>query len=368
MSNKPSVVVYGVNGYTGRLIAEYLAKRHIPFIAAGRSREKIEAALQRVPGNPQAQVHVVTHDESALTTLFNGTKIVVNVVGPFGQLAEPVVRAALEAGCHYIDTTGEGDYAMDMRDRFGEDFAAKGLAFISACSFMWTAGMIAAEIALETPGIDSLDIVYAPRAAPTVASTLSFLRMACLPQYFKQDGQLATWPALAHFDVAVPGRHAIHAGLPWGGGFEPLWFANDARVRNCQVVTAFPKGPLVDYVVSRMTEYAELAKTKSKEELEAVTNAWGSAIAQEPPKEIPEVNHTVISCWARGTTVGKHIVLHTTSPYLQTGALVAEACKRILGGQLLATGFQPATKAFGHRALMAALAEDGLHCRTEQAL
>jgi short subunit dehydrogenase-like uncharacterized protein len=362
MSNKPSVVVYGVNGYTGRLIAEYLAKRRIAFIAAGRNRQKIEAALARVPGDPRAEVLAVNHDEAALTAAFKGARIVVNVVGPFGQLGEPVVRAALAAGCHYIDTTGEGDYACDMRDRFGAAFAAKGLAFISACSFMWTAGMIAAELALETPGIDSLEILYAPRAAPTVASTLSFLRMACLPQYFKQDHQLAAWPATAQFDVAVPGRHVIHAALPWGGGFEPLWYAKDERVRNCQVLVAFPKGPMIDYLTARMAEYAELSKTQSKEQLEAVTNAWGSAIAQEPPKEMPEVNHTIISCWARGTMTGKQIVLYTTSPYLQTGSLVAEACQRILGGQLLATGFQPATRAFGHRALLAALAEDGLHC------
>ncbi|MDR2852015.1 MAG: DUF5938 domain-containing protein [Burkholderiaceae bacterium] len=362
MSNQPSVVVYGINGYTGRLIAEYLAKRHIPFIAAGRDRQKIEAALARVPGQPQAQVQTVSHDEAALTALFKGARIVINVVGPFGQLGEPVVRAALAAGCHYIDTTGEGDYALDMRDRYGAAFAAKDLVLISACSFMWTAGMIAAEIALESPGIDSLDILYTPRAAPTVASTLSFLRMACLPQYFKQDHQLATWPAVTCLDVAVPGHHAIHAALPWGGGFEPLWLAKDARVRNCKVMVAFPKGPLIDYLVARMAEYAELSKTKSKEELEAVTNAWGSAIAQEPPKEIAEVNHTIISCWARGTMTGKQTVLYTTSPYLQTGSLIAEACHRILGGQLLATGFQPATQAFGHRALLAALAEDGLHC------
>jgi len=41
--------------------------------------------------------------------------------------------------------------------------------------------------------------------------------------------------------------------------------------------------------------------------------------------------------------------------------LCAESAKRLLNGQIKATGFQPATRAFGHRELMAALAEDGLH-------
>lgn len=356
------IVVYGMSGYTGRLIAEYLTKRQLPFIAAGRNEQRLKEALERVPGQHQAEVRAVEHDEAALTELFTEAKIVVNVVGPFGQLAEPVVKAALAAGCHYIDTTGEQDYAVDVRDRYGAAFAEKGLALISACSFMWTAGMIAAELALEDPGIDSLDIVYAPKAAPTVTSTLSFLRMVCLPQHYKLDGQLVEWPRGTSVDVAVPGRHVIHAGLPWGGGFEPLWFANDDRVRNCQVLVAFPKGPLIDFIQDRVAAFGEIAEGKSREELEEISNAWAMTVAVEPPKEVPEVNHTIVSCWARGTTTGKHIVLHTTSPYLQTGSLVAEACKRVLNGQLRAVGFQPATAAFGHRELMAALAEDGLHC------
>ena len=362
MSTYP-IVIYGMSGYTGRLIAEYLTKRGLPFVAAGRSRERLEAALKQVPGNPVADIQVVNHDEGELTRLFKGASIVVNVTGPFGQLAWPVIRAALENNCHYIDTTGEQDYFTKLRDEYGAAFAAKGLGAISSCAYMWTAGMIAAELALEDSSLHTLDILYAPRGLPTVASTLSFLRMNCLPQHFKQDGTLQTWPAASVSEVAVPGRHAVHVGLPWGGGMEPLWLADDERVLSCQVQVAFPKGPLTSFLVDRMQEYQELAKTKSEQELEAITNAWGNAIAAEPPKEIPQVNHTIISCWARGTTSGRHLQLYTTSAYLTTGALVADACHRILNAGLLKTGVQPATAAFGHRNLINNLIKEGLHCK-----
>ena len=36
MSAKKPVVVYGVSGYTGRLVCEYLREYNVPFIAAGR--------------------------------------------------------------------------------------------------------------------------------------------------------------------------------------------------------------------------------------------------------------------------------------------------------------------------------------------
>ncbi|MBE0595151.1 MAG: saccharopine dehydrogenase, partial [Gemmatimonadales bacterium] len=228
------------------------------------------------------------------------------------------------------------------------------------------AGMIAAEIALEDPAVDSLEILYATKSSPTVASTLSFLRMLCRPNPLKQFGQMASWPPMTLLDVAVPGSHVVHAGLPWGGGFEPIWLEHDQRVINCQVMIALPKGPMVDHLTGLMKEYHELAKTRSDSELEQTTNEWGMAFAQTPEKEIPKINQALISCMARGTTSGKHLLLHITSPYLMTGSLAAEAARRILDDRLKASGFQPATRAFGHRELMASLAEDGLHCWSEQ--
>ena len=151
MSAKYPIVVYGISGYTGKLIAEYLTRRHLPFVAAGRDRGRIESALEEAPGAHVADVQAVAHDEQALTRLFTGAKVVIAVVGPFGQLGEPVLRAALAAGAHYLDTTGEQDWATLVRDRYGEAFAGKGLVCSPGCSYMWTAGMIAAEIALEDP-------------------------------------------------------------------------------------------------------------------------------------------------------------------------------------------------------------------------
>ncbi len=365
MAERHPIVVYGISGYTGKLVAEYLTKRRLPFVAAGRDRARIEAALKQAPGEHQAQIEVVEHDQAAFTRLLKGARLVINVVGPFGQLGEPMVKAALECGVHYLDTTGEQDWTLLVRDRYGKAFADKGLLLSPGCSFMWTAGMIAAEIALEDPAVDSLEILYATKSSPTVASTLSFLRMLCLDNPIKQFGQMASWPPMSVVEVAVPGSHVIHVGTPWGGGFEPIWLEHDARVLNCQVMIALPKGPMVDHLTGLMKEYHEVAKGKTAAEMEEITNGWGMAFAQTPEKEIPAINQALISCWARGTTSGKQILLYITSPYLMTGSLTAEAARRILNGDLRATGFQPATRAFGHRELMASLAGDGLHCWSE---
>ncbi len=363
MSNPYPIVVYGANGYTGKLIAEYLAKKQLPFVAAGRNKERLEQAMMEVPGDPRVEIQAVEHTEEALTRLFTGTQVVINVVGPFGQLGYETARASLRAGCHYIDTTGEPDFVLKVRDELGEAYAAKGLLCSPACSWMWAAGALAAELALEQPGIDALDLLYTPNGAPTIASTLSFLRMVCRDQYYLQANQLVSWPPATVVDVAIPGKHTVQAGLPWGGGMEPIWYQDDDRVRDCSVLVSFPKQhPLVGFLSERMQEFQEKAQTMTDAELEALTNAWGNAIAQTPPREIQEINRCIVSCWGRGTMNGTQVILYGTSPYLQTGALCAEASERILNGRLKATGFASPTRAFGARELIAALAEQGLHC------
>ena len=48
-ANKP-VVVYGASGYTGRLVCEYLREFHVPFIAAGRDKARLQEGIEKIPG------------------------------------------------------------------------------------------------------------------------------------------------------------------------------------------------------------------------------------------------------------------------------------------------------------------------------
>jgi short subunit dehydrogenase-like uncharacterized protein len=360
---RPDIAIYGASGYTGKLIAEYCAKAGLSFRAIGRSAERVQQALSEVPGLDRVKVEVTeaSHDQAALARAFAGARVVVNVVGPFGQLGRPVVDAACEVGAHYLDTTGEQDWVRELKAQDHVRFAARQLTLCPALAWMWTGGLIAAEIALETPGVDSLDILYAPNGAPTVASTLSFLRMVTKPQFRLCNNTLETWPSACVVKVTAPHDHEVLTGLPWGGGCEPLWFEDDPRVRNCRVIVAFPHMPLIDWVIQAMNAYVEAEKTKTDAELEDMTNEWGRQVAQQPPRENPEVNRCLIAVKARGTTHGFEQTYFNTSPYLQTAAMIAEACAQLLGGAPRRTGFASPTQAFGARRLADALAEVQLH-------
>ena len=84
-----------------------------------------------------------------------------------------------------------------------------------------------------------------------------------------------------------------------------------------------------------------------------------SAITAEPPREDPLVNRCILACHGRGGTASVEVVLRGHSPYAQTGVFGAEAARRVLSGQLLATGFVSPVQAFGARQLLAAQAQEG---------
>ena len=362
--SKADVIVYGASGYTGKIMGDFLARRGIDYIAAGRSEAKLKEHLAITPNADKVNVEIaeVKHDVGALTELFKGAKVVINVVGPFAQLGHEVVQACLNAGCHYLDTTGEQDWVFTCKRDYGAAFADKGLVLAPATSWMWNAGLVAAEIALEEDGIDELDIIYCPNGNPSPASTKSFLRMCCQPQYRLQHSELQPWPEATAYEVSVPGFHQHLLALPWSGGCEPVWYEDDPRVQTANVLTAFTNRPMMELVVAKMKEFASLAPKLSDEEKEDLTNKWGEEICNtEPPREDPDINRVVISVWARGRTKGRNHSFFTTCGYDATGSIGAETAKQLLSGNIRKTGFAAAAHAVGHRELIDAMISDGCH-------
>src|SRR5271167_2352485 len=202
MSEKRPVVVYGVSGYTGRLVCEYLREYNIPFIAAGRDAAKVKAVVEKIPGIETADYEVVgvEHTLEALTKLFKGAKVVSNMVGPFIKYGPEVVEACLAAGCHYSDTTGEQDWVLLAQERWGAKVAAKGLLLAPDVAQMYTTGEIAANICLETPGLDTLDILVLWKGFPTYASTQTNLLSGTLLPISR-----STFPASMRVLLPCPG-------------------------------------------------------------------------------------------------------------------------------------------------------------------
>ena len=171
-----------------------------------------------------------------LAKLFDGAKVVSNMVGPFSKYGPEVAEACLAAGCHYTDTTGEQDWVLDAKTRWGQKFAAKGLLLSPGIAQMYTTGEIAANICLETPGVDTLDILVLWKGFPTYASTQTIFAILQAKWYYLEQNKFVEWAQNTHFDVNVPGQHAHALVTPWAGTSHPVWFKDDPRVANCKAL------------------------------------------------------------------------------------------------------------------------------------
>ena len=359
MTNTPKVLVYGLSGYTGKIVGQCLAKRGIPFYAAGRNQQRLEGALEiikdRLGKDFDAEVVTAGNTVEELVPVFQQVDVVINTVGPFMQLAWPVVEACLQAECHYLDTTGEQDFTLGVKEKYADAFAARDLLVAPATAWMCAAGALAAEVCLETEGVDTLDIVYhVEHGLPSVASTQSFLRMSCndLSQYYLELNEFQVWPNDKFHPVAMPFRNRLVRAHPWGGGAEPVWYQDDERVRNCTAMVAIGEH-LVDGTLAAINEFNEKSVGLDQQGREDLTNSIAASMeVVEPAVDDIDVQRSMVVCYARGRQTASEFVLHLAAPYSWTGDLCAELAERILNGQLKKTGFQSAAAAFGHRELL----------------
>jgi hypothetical protein len=364
MAAKP-VVVYGASGYTGRLICEYLREFNVPFIAAGRDKRRTQEALDKIPGIETVEHDVVevSHEVESLTDLFSGAKVVCNTVGPFSQYGHEVVEACVRAGTHYLDTTGEQDWLIDCDETYGARMAERGLLLSPGVAQMYTTGEIAANICLETPGLDTLDILVFWKGFPTVASTRTILVNAALSKaHYLEQNRYVEWPADGGlYDVTVPGQHETGLALPWGGTSHPVWFRRDPRVANVkalggvfdrQLMQGVPL--IVQAVVQQLEGLSDAEKYKALHEQAAAVRS------EMPPRENPRINTSLDSVHASGPLGRAHCVIHGNSNYKQTGLLQAYAAYSLLQQAPKRVGFASACQAFGHRELLGVLKTFGL--------
>jgi short subunit dehydrogenase-like uncharacterized protein len=361
-TTKP-VVVYGVSGYTGRLICEYLREYNVPFVAAGRDAKKVQEVVDRIPGIETADYDVVEveHTVEALTELFSGAQVVCNTVGPFIKLGPEVVEACLAAGTHYLDTTGEQDWVMDAEQRWGAAFADKGLLLAPSIAQMYTTGEIAANIALEHPGLDTLDILVLWKGYPTVASTQTIFTILKADWFYLEQDQYVQWPLTSTFEVNVPGQHEHAIAVPWGGTSHPVWFKKDPRVANVKAVGGVLNRAIMEGVVATVKMVEEQIKPLPPEQQEkALADIAASVGGEMPPRENPRLNTSVDSVHASGPLGRAHVVIHGNSNYKQTGLLQAYAAYSLLQQAPKRAGFASGCQAFGHRELLGVLRSFGL--------
>jgi short subunit dehydrogenase-like uncharacterized protein len=137
------IVLFGATGFTGKLVAEYLA-RHAPkgvrWAIAGRNRTKLEAVkreLVAIDAALEALPVLVAdgHDQASLDAIVPTTRVVCTTVGPFGIHGRKLVATCALRGTHYCDITGEVPFIRASIDENHGNAIESRARIVHCCGF-----------------------------------------------------------------------------------------------------------------------------------------------------------------------------------------------------------------------------------------
>jgi short subunit dehydrogenase-like uncharacterized protein len=101
---KDKVLLYGANGYTGKLIARYAKEYNIVPILAGRNETEISSIASEL----EFTYRIFSLDSVAtIQQQLQDVKLVIHAAGPFDTTARQMVEACIASNTHYIDINGD---------------------------------------------------------------------------------------------------------------------------------------------------------------------------------------------------------------------------------------------------------------------
>ena len=140
-SSKFDIVVYGATGFTGQLVAEYLAAHYkndasLKWAMAGRSLDKLKSVRDAI-GAPADTPLIVADagDPGSLKAMIDQTRSIVTTVGPYQLYGFDLVAACAAAGTDYFDLCGEPVWMHQMIQAHETVAKSSGARIVFSCGF-----------------------------------------------------------------------------------------------------------------------------------------------------------------------------------------------------------------------------------------
>jgi short subunit dehydrogenase-like uncharacterized protein len=141
MTRDVELMVYGATGYTGRLVAEYLATTYTGdnrprWAMAGRSLEKLKQVRDLV--GAAGDIPLVTADAAdpaSLRSMCERSAVIITTVGPYQLYGSGLVAACAATGTAYVDLCGEPAWMRQMIDAHHQEARRTGARIVFSCGF-----------------------------------------------------------------------------------------------------------------------------------------------------------------------------------------------------------------------------------------
>ena len=213
---RPSWLLYGATGYTGKIIARAAKAQGLEPILAGRN----EKALAELAAELGLKFRVFgLSDYAACDKGLSGVKLALNCAGPFDHTGAPLASACIRNSVHYLDIAGEVNPIRSIQ-RLHERALEERIMLLCGVGFgCMPSEALLAYIKEKRPGVVSAQLAIAVDGGISKGTLESLEQSLKLPGYTLDRGQLiAAKPGadklLVDFGIAKKRKCATN---PWRG-------------------------------------------------------------------------------------------------------------------------------------------------------
>ena len=330
-------LLYGANGYTGRLIAREAKRRGLEFTAAGRNREEI-AALGAELSIPQRVGGLELPDK--VDRLLEGHDAVLHCAGPFSRTFDAMASACLRRRVHYLDITGEIAVFEALAAHDAEARQA-GIVLLPGVGFdVVPTDCLALYLKRRLPDAWQLWLAFATRGGMSRGTALTTLDRVGQGGLIRRDGRIVSVPPGWKTRLVDFGNGArLCVTIPWGD-VATSWYSTG--IPNVEVYLAAPPSLVRSLRWSRW--FGPLMRIPP---IKAVLAAGIRRRGPGPSDQARASGSTVVVGEVQSPG-GQTIRARFTGPegYTFTALAAVNAMVRVLRGEA-EPGFQTPARAFG---------------------
>jgi short subunit dehydrogenase-like uncharacterized protein len=350
--------VYGATGMLGRLLTDRFDRVGAPTMLIGRS----EAALSGLtkPDAPRPTSVASIDDPAALERALDGCSVLVNCA-PAEASGERLVRAALDAGIHYVDAAGAQQHIRSIFEKYDDEATQCDVAVIPALGVDYAIGDCLAHLAAQSrQPASTVVIAYAIEGAEVIGNSARASATTVGPEVVYRDGRWRRVPLefdRAWFEFPDPvGRQQMSR---YGSG-EVITVPHHVQTQS--VITLITSTSLCPYpallpVFPVIRPIAHLLRrTPGRSIVGTIAAALGGS-RSGATTNLPRDDRrflVVVEVHALSGSIG-HAVASGGSAYEVTAAILAQGARWLAGGSVVAGVHSPAT-AFEPHALLNSLA------------
>ncbi len=329
-------MIYGANGYTGRMVAKLAERDGERPVLAGRSVTKVLALADELGLD-----HVIVDlaDTSGLRKALAEIDVVVNCAGPFSRTAGPMIDGCLASRTHYLDITGEIDVFESVYAR-AEEAERAGVVLLPGAGFdVVPTDCLAAALAAALPAATDLQLAFTLSGGFSPGTIKSALEGVGAGGRARVEGELQS-VGLAHRQTIAEfatGPRQVSA-IPWGDLSSAF---RSTGIPNITTYSVLPGSDLIGRGHQFLAPFLRMPAVQKAGM--SLVDRWVTG----PKEDSQSAGHCEV--WGRVDAPGGHYATGTVSTpggHRFTADAVLHAVHRLLGGDTLPGAHTPSS-AFG---------------------